>query len=146
MGGALDGGQAEWNFACDTTAAEIVLQSEIPIVLTDLRICQRTRFEPPHLAPIEAGRSPLAPALGDEIHAYWKSLDHEWNIPHDPIALLPLLAPDAVRVEPRRVHFDPTTGVTEIAADGAHLIDVVVDLDPQETVDEIVRRLVVATA
>ena len=145
MGGALDGRMAEWNFACDTTAADVVLRSGIPTILTDLRICQRTRFEATHLQLVEAAASPLATALSAEIRAYWRSRDHEWNTPHDPVALLPLLAPDTVQVEARQVQCDPATGVTRLGEDSGEAIDVATDLDPREVVDEIVRRLVVAT-
>jgi len=93
MGGDFTQTKVEHNFKCDTAAAKIVLESQIPISILDLPNSQKTIIQMPEIDRIKD-----APILGQllysEIMSWIEPRNQDWTIPHDPIAALSLLAPE----------------------------------------------------
>ncbi len=92
MGGDLTGGPAEHNIVSDTTAAEIVLESDAPITLVPVDITRRVRLREPDIARIERSGE-LGRLLAVQARAWMRRWDEDFEIPHDPLALLALLEP-----------------------------------------------------
>ena len=112
MGGDFTQSKVEHNFKCDVDAARVVLESKIPISILDLPSSQKTIIR---MQEIEQIRN--APAFGtllySEIMSWIRPRNQDWTIPHDPIAVLSLLAPEffesspagQVRIDPEGVSF-----------------------------------------
>lgn len=93
MGGDFTQSRVEHNFKCDIDAARIVLESNIQISILDLPNSQKTIIRTEEIDQI--GRAPqLGPLLQSEIMSWIQSRNQDWTIPHDPIAVLALLAPE----------------------------------------------------
>ena len=99
MGGDFTQSKVEHNFKCDIDAARIVLESNVPISILDLPSSQKTIIR---MEEIEQIRN--APALGallySEIMSWIQPRNQDWTIPHDPITVLSLLAPDFFETSP----------------------------------------------
>ncbi len=124
MGGAFapTGDQGpEHNFACDPEAAHLVTSSNgVAMVVTGLEITRRLRLTEAHVDRIVA-TGPLGIALGREIEQWWRFNGERWNVPHDPVAALTLIAPDlfaftevdievSVGARPGECHAEPSPG------------------------------------
>ena len=93
MGGDFTQSRVEHNFKCDPDAAKIVLESKIPISILDLPSSQKTIIRTDEIAQI--GKAPLLGSLlHSEIMSWIRPRNQDWTIPHDPIAVLALLAPE----------------------------------------------------
>jgi inosine-uridine nucleoside N-ribohydrolase len=132
MGGRFDGrDQAEHNFTCDAVAAAEVFASGIPATVVGLEITTQPRLEPHHLATIAAAGA-LGRQLEAEVHQWWQYTEHQWNHPHDPIAVLAMLRPDLlgstapvrVRVEPAGDRAGVSVAEPDPAGEGAAGADV----------------------
>ncbi|MEQ7010465.1 nucleoside hydrolase [Actinopolymorpha sp. B17G11] len=108
MGGRFDvREQAEHNFKCDAEAAAEVFASGIPVTVVGLEITTRARIGPDELAPIAAAGA-LGRQIEAEVHQWWQYTEHQWNHPHDPIAVLAMLRPDLLGLTgPVRVRVEP---------------------------------------
>jgi purine nucleosidase len=100
MGGRFDTHEsAEHNFACDAVAAAEVFASGIPVTVAGLEITTQVRIGPDHLVTIAAAGA-LGRQLEAEVHQWWQYTAHQWNHPHDPIAVLAMLRPDLLETTP----------------------------------------------
>jgi len=109
MGGDFTQSKVEHNFKCDTAAAKIVLESQIPISILDLPNSQKTIIRSPEIARIKDAPN-LGPLLYSEIMSWIQPRNQDWTIPHDPIAALAMIAPE---------YFDVSTlGQVSIDNDG----------------------------
>jgi purine nucleosidase len=108
MGGRFDTReQAEHNFTCDAEAAAEVFASGIPVTVVGLEITTQPRIGPVQLATIAAAGA-LGRQLEAEVHQWWQYTEHQWNHPHDPLAVLAMLRPDLVSATtPVRVRIEP---------------------------------------
>ena len=99
MGGDFTQTKVEHNFKCDTAAAKIVLESQIPISILDLPNSQKTIIRMPEIDRIKD-----APILGQllylEIMSWITPRNQDWTIPHDPIAAIAMLAPKSFDASP----------------------------------------------
>ena len=99
MGGDFTQTKVEHNFKCDTAAAKIVLESQIPISILDLPNSQKTIIRMPEIDRIKD-----APILGQllylEIMSWITPRNQDWTIPHDPIAAIAMLAPESFDASP----------------------------------------------
>jgi len=99
MGGDFTQTKVEHNFKCDTTAAKIVLESQIPISILDLPNSQKTIIRSPEIKRIKDAPN-LGPLLYSEIMSWIQPRNQDWTIPHDPIAALGMIAPEYFDVSP----------------------------------------------
>jgi purine nucleosidase len=99
MGGDFTQTKVEHNFKCDVDAARVVLESQVPISILDLPSSQKTIIG---IDEIEEIRN--APVFGEilysEIMSWIEPRNQDWTIPHDPIAVLSLLAPEYFESSP----------------------------------------------
>jgi purine nucleosidase len=107
MGGDFTQSKVEHNFKCDIDAARVVMESKIPISILDLPSSQKTIIR---MEEIEQIRS--APVFGtllySEIMSWIQPRNQDWTIPHDPVAVLSLLAPEFFESSPAgQVRIDP---------------------------------------
>ena len=93
MGGDFTQTKVEHNFKCDTAAAKIVLESQIPISILDLPCSQKTIIRLPEIDRIKDAPI-LGPLLYSEIMSWITPRNQDWTIPHDPIAALAMIAPE----------------------------------------------------
>jgi purine nucleosidase len=91
MGGDFTQTKVEHNFKCDTAAAKIVLESQIPISILDLPNSQKTIIQMPEIDRIRDAPI-LGPLLYSEIMSWITPRNQDWTIPHDPIAALAMIA------------------------------------------------------
>jgi len=99
MGGDFTQSKVEHNFKCDTTAARIVLKSQIPISILDLPNSQKTIIRSSEIARIKDAPN-LGPLLYSEIMSWIQPRNQDWTIPHDPIAALAMIAPEYFDASP----------------------------------------------
>jgi purine nucleosidase len=93
MGGDFTKDKVEHNFKCDVAAAKIVLESNISITILDLPSSQKTIIKKDEIEKIKSsGR--LGPTLHAEILNWIQPRQQDWTTPHDPIAVLAMLAPE----------------------------------------------------
>ena len=99
MGGDFTQTKVEHNFKCDTAAAKIVLESQIPISILDLPSSQKTIIRLPEIGRIKDAPI-LGPLLFSEIMSWITPRNQDWTIPHDPIAALAMIAPEFFDASP----------------------------------------------
>jgi inosine-uridine nucleoside N-ribohydrolase len=94
MGGGLEFGNrtpsAEYNFLCDPEAAQIVLQSEVPLIMVGLDITEQAFIKEKELARIKAVNNPISNLLLGVLAAYTSK---DANL-HDPVAIMAISDPD----------------------------------------------------
>ncbi|MFD6095797.1 nucleoside hydrolase [Nocardiopsis flavescens] len=94
MGGAFgDVERTEHNFRSDATAAARVFASGLRTVVVGLEVTRRVKVGDAELDRLRAA-GPLGEALAADIDQWWKFWDEQWNVPHDPVAVLTLARPD----------------------------------------------------
>jgi purine nucleosidase len=147
MGGAFGptgDGRPEHNFASDPEAADIVIRSGIPLVLTGLEITRQLTMAQSEVDQITAA-GPLGAALGREIDQWWKFNGEQWNVPHDPVAVLTLLTPELFSFEPKALEVDvagAAPGTSRAASDPSASSRVVTGLDTSRVAEAIVERII----
>ena len=141
MGGDFSLSKAEHNIACDIDAAAVVFASEVPAVVVGLDQTTRLRLGSAVVGEIEAA-GPLGQLLAAEMRQYWKFSDRDFNVPHDPAAVLMLTDPDLFMFATGRIDVDPAGFTRFTAGEGPHRI--VADLDTDRVVRRIVDRILVA--
>jgi pyrimidine-specific ribonucleoside hydrolase len=102
MGGGMHSGNttpvAEFNFYVDPEAAEIVLQSGIPLVMAGLNVTHQALVLPTDIERLRAIGNPVAQAVAEMLDFYLPLyLGHPRGLPgaamHDPCTIAWLLAP-----------------------------------------------------
>jgi purine nucleosidase len=93
MGGDFTKDKIEHNFKCDVAAAKIVLESNIAITILDLPSSQKTIIKKDEIEKIKSSGK-LGPTLHAEILNWIQPREQDWTTPHDPIAVLAMLAPE----------------------------------------------------
>jgi purine nucleosidase len=110
MGGLFPPGEKpEHNFKSDAVAARTVLSAGIPTTVTGLDVTRQLGIDRAGLELIGAAGA-LGAALRADIQQWWDFWQQEWNVPHDPVAVLTLSRPDLFTFS------EP--GVVDIAEDG----------------------------
>lgn len=143
MGGEFVSGVVEHNIRCDVAAADALFRSGVPVLAVGLEQTERIRLAHAELDRIgEAG--PLGAMIGAEMRRFWTFADQDYNVPHDPIAVLMLARPDLFEVAEGVVTVHPDgddAGRTTFAraAGGPHRI--VVDMDVDAVSAEILERI-----
>jgi len=93
MGGDFTKDKVEHNFKCDVAAAKIVLESNISITILDLPSSQKTIIKKDEIEKIKSSGK-LGLTLHNEILNWIQPREQDWTTPHDPIAVLAMLAPE----------------------------------------------------
>lgn len=137
MGGAFDG-RPEHNIRCDVDAAAVVLDSGIDVTTIGLEMTERLRLTPAQLRDLPGG---LGSLITREVHRYWALTGRRWNHPHDPIAVLMLVAADRFGFERGRIRVDGTQGRTRFEPDPAGPHRRVRELDAEGIGRELVGRI-----
>jgi purine nucleosidase len=144
MGGRFDTTtQAEHNFKSDAEAAAVVFESGISATVVGLEITTQVRMDAEQLGWI-AGAGPLGEAVEAEVRAWWAYTDKQWNHPHDPLAVLAMLAPGLFAALPGTVRVDrdgETPGVSRATDHPDSSTRVITEVDVAEVLQEIVDRI-----
>ncbi|KUN17632.1 hypothetical protein AQJ11_37875 [Streptomyces corchorusii] len=134
----------EHNIVSDITAARIVFGSGIPTVVTGLEITTKVRIGRDGIEAIRAA-GPYGKALAREIDAWTGFTGESWSVPHDPITALSMLRPELYETRNGTVTVDDD-GRTTFHPDPSGPVRLVVDADLTTVADEIVSRIVRASA
>lgn len=148
MGGAIaslpDGGgnhtpNAEFNFYVDPEAAQIVLRSGIPIVLSPLNVSRKARFTKADYDRIVAVDTPITRLVRDNLGPGYKDRPDRVALMYDQVAAVTLVAPQLVKTVDVFVDVDinpgPNYGVSVGArepwpgGEGARRMQVQTDLE-----------------
>lgn len=151
MGGAFSEGEevaeAEHNFRSDATAAERVFSSGVRAVVTGLEVTRRVKVLEPHLRQLEKAGA-IGEALVADIDQWWKFWDEQWNVPHDPVAVLSMARPELFTLsEPGTVRIETSgenAGASVFVPGGQGRTRLVRDLDTEAVAEQIVRGIVAA--
>lgn len=148
MGGAIaslpDGGgnhtpNAEFNIYVDPEAAQVVLRSGIPIVLSPLNVSRKARFTKADYDRIVAVDSPITRLIRDNLGPGYAQRADRVALMYDQVAAVALVAPELMKTVELFVDVDvnpgPNYGVTVGASEpwpggeGARKMQVQTDLD-----------------
>jgi inosine-uridine nucleoside N-ribohydrolase len=129
MGGSFGpDSKAEHNFRSDTVAASTVMSAGIPTTVTGLDVTRQLGIDQAGLELIGAAGA-LGAALRADIQQWWEFWQQEWNVPHDPVAVLTLTRPDLFTFsEPGLVEID-AEGISKFAPDEAGTIRLALTVD-----------------
>jgi purine nucleosidase len=160
MGGAIaslpDGGgnhtpNAEFNFYVDPEAAQIVLRSGIPIVLSPLNISRKARFTRADYEKIVAVDTPITRLIRDNLGPGYKERPDRIALMYDQVAAVTLVAPQLIRTVELVVDVDanpgPNYGVSVGApqpwpgGEGARKMQVQTDLDWDKFIQLYIERV-----
>jgi len=93
MGGTFADDEREHNFRSDAAAARIVFEAGIPTTVTGLDVTRRIDVRADAVERIRDS-GPLGALIDAEIRQWWAFWDTQWNVPHDPVAVLTLVNPE----------------------------------------------------
>jgi len=93
MGGEFETEFAEHNFRCDDRATKIVMDSGISMTITGVEITKQLRVMRSDLEIIATAGS-MGTLLLAEIDQWLTYRKEDFDVPHDPIAIMPMLEPD----------------------------------------------------
>lgn len=160
MGGAIaslaDGGgnhtpNAEFNFYVDPEAAQIVLRSGIPIVLSPLNVSRKARFTKASYDKIVAVDTPITRLVRDNLGPGYKERPDRIALMYDQVAAVTLVAPQLIKTVELFVDVDanpgPNYGVSVGApqpwpgGEGAKKMQVQTDLDWEKFIQLYVERV-----
>jgi purine nucleosidase len=143
MGGRFNEGRAEHNIRCDVAAASAVLDAGLPTTVIGLEQTTRIQLGESAVERVAAAGE-LGQLLAAEMRQFWQFTEKDFNVPHDPAAVLMLVEPELFEFRSGQVSVVPDDGVTRFtpAADGPHRI--VTDLDPDAVAGRIVDRILAA--
>jgi pyrimidine-specific ribonucleoside hydrolase len=115
MGGSLDGGNhtaaAEFNFYADPEAANIVLSSGIPLVMSGLNVTRKALIMKSEIDALRAMGSPVSVFAADLLDYYLGTnlkLGYKGAALHDPCAVACLIRPDLFDSRPYHVVVETT--------------------------------------
>jgi purine nucleosidase len=143
MGGRFNEGQAEHNIRCDVAAASAVFEAGLPTTVIGLEQTTRIQLGESVVERVAAAGK-LGQLLAAEMRQFWQFTEKDFNVPHDPAAVLMLVEPELFEFRSGQISVVPDEGVTRFtpAADGPHRI--VSDLDPDAVAGRIVDRILAA--
>lgn len=119
MGGAIaslaDGGgnhtpNAEFNFYVDPEAAQIVLRSGIPIVLSPLNVSRKARFTKADYDRLVAVDTPITRLIRDNVGPGYVERPDRIALMYDQVAAVTLLAPELIKTVELFVDVDISPG------------------------------------
>ena len=119
MGGAIaslpDGGgnhtpNAEFNFYVDPEAAQIVLRSGIPIVLSPLNVSRKARFTKESYDKIAAVDTPITRLVKENLGPGYQQRPDRVALMYDQVAAVALVAPTLIKTEELYVDVDSNPG------------------------------------
>jgi inosine-uridine nucleoside N-ribohydrolase len=119
MGGAVaslaDGGgnhtpNAEFNFYVDPEAAQIVLRSGIPIVLSPLNVSRKARFTKADYDRIVAVDTPITRLIKDNLGPGYQQRPDRVMLMYDQVAAVALVAPQLIKTVDLVVDVDANPG------------------------------------
>jgi len=90
----------EHNVVLDPEAAEIVLNSGIPILLVGLNVTRQTALARSHLAQIASARTPLADFMAHMTEDWLAVVNRDSTAMHDPLAVAASFEPAVVATVP----------------------------------------------
>jgi purine nucleosidase len=93
MGGEFETEFAEHNFRCDDRATKIVMDSGISMTITGVEITKQLRIMRSDLEIIATAGS-MGSLLFAEIDQWLTYRKEDFDVPHDPIAIMPMLEPE----------------------------------------------------
>lgn len=120
MGGAiayLEGGggnvtpNAEFNFWVDPEAAQVVIRSGIPQVLTPLNVTRKTAFTKNYYEQIVAANTPLTNMMKERMGPYFEKHPDAKPEMYDQLTVAALVDPTLVKTQDLFVDIDITHGV-----------------------------------
>jgi len=144
MGGEFVQGVVEHNIRCDVDAAQRVFRSGVPVIAVGLDQTERVRLNREDLQAIGVA-GPLGALVAKEMARFWEFASQDYNVPHDPLAVLVLIRPDLFDLRRGTIAVD-ADGLTVFTAseDGPHRI--VVDMDVEAAAHEIRSRILTGVA
>lgn len=144
MGGEFDRGIVEHNIRCDVAAAQRTFASSAAITVIGLEQTERVRLERSDLDLIGSA-GPLGALLANEMERFWEFAAQDYNVPHDPLAVLAVLRPELFAFDRGTVAV-ADDGVTTFAPspEGRHRI--VTDMDARAVASEIRQRILAGAA
>lgn len=148
MGGRFAGEGAEHNILCDVDAADTVFRSGVPLVIAGLEQTERVMIQSAELEEIASSGS-LGDLLAAEIQGFWKFTGNNFNVPHDPIAILAMVAPHLFELAQGFVSVQTRgneAGVTSFVRDDKGPHQIIVDFDHELVRQEICTRILIATS
>lgn len=142
MGGDFRRDVVEHNIQCDIDAARSLFASGIPVLAAGLEQTERVRLGAGELTRISAA-GPLGAMVAAEMTRFWAFAEQDYNVPHDPIAVLTLARPDL---------FEITSGTVTVTREGRTTFDpdpagvhaIVSDMDVDAVGAEITDRILAA--
>ena len=148
MGGEFERGIVEHNIRCDSIAADVLFSSGIPVLAIGLEQTERVRLGRDELNRSgEAG--PLGALVSNEMKRFWEFADQDYNVPHDPIAILALARPDLFEISAGVVTVHTRgadEGRTDFVRDARGPHSIVTDMDVDAVAREITDRILVAAS
>jgi purine nucleosidase len=148
MGGEFQRGIVEHNIRCDISAADVLFSSGVPVLAVGLEQTERVRLGHEELNRIEA-TGPLGAFVGTEMKRFWDFADQDYNVPHDPIAVLTLARPDLFEIVSGIVTVESDgseEGMTRFTRDASGPHSIVTDMDVDAVAHEITKRILAAAA
>ncbi|GAA0961219.1 ribonucleoside hydrolase RihC [Kribbella koreensis] len=142
MGGDFTSGKVEHNIKCDVAAAGVVFGSGVPATVIGLEQTTRLRLDGLMLAELESAGA-LGELLGGEIRQYWAYRSQDFNVPHDPAAVLMMVEPSLFSFATGRIVVEDD-GLTRFSAEEGGPHRIVTDLDPVRVARRIVDRMLAA--
>ncbi len=165
MGGAIaslpDGGgnhtpNAEFNFYVDPEAAQIVLRSGIPIVLSPLNVSRKARFTKEWYDKIVAVDTPITRLVKDNLGPGYQQRPDRIALMYDQVAAVALVAPGLIKTVEQYVDVDVNPGLNygvSVGAaqiwpggEGARKMQVQTDLDWDKFIRLYVERVTASPA
>jgi purine nucleosidase len=132
----------EHNIKCDVAAAAVVFGSGVPATVIGLEQTTRLRLDAAMLAELE-GAGALGELLGGEIRQYWAYREQDFNVPHDPAAVLMMVEPELFSFATGRIVVEED-GLTRFTVEEGGPHRIVTDLDPVRVARRIVDRMLAA--
>lgn len=135
---------AEHNFGSDVSAARLVYAAGIRSTTTGLDVTSTVRLGRDAVDRI-AGAGALGAALCREIEQWWRFRGEQGNVPHDPLTVLTMLAPELFGYASGTVSIDADSGVSALTP-GAGCARVATSVDTATAAATMVDRIVAAGA
>lgn len=149
MGGAFETDEPEHNLRSDVAAANRVFGAGIPTTVGSLDATRRVVMREEQLGAI-ARSGPLGAALERDIHQWWAFWNETWNVPHDPVVVLALTAPELFSFSPwgrvSVIEDGEQEGVSRFEPDPDGTVRYITDLDTAAVAAAIVAGVVAAQA
>jgi inosine-uridine nucleoside N-ribohydrolase len=146
MGGSFPpGDKSEHNFRSDAVAARAVLSAGMPTTVTGLDVTRQLGIDQAGLELIGAAGA-LGAALRADIQQWWEFWQQEWNVPHDPVAVLTLSRPDLFTFSEPGVVEIADEGMSTFVPDNAGTIRLALTVDGPRAATAIIEAIQLAGA